>query len=331
MATDQIQYLRQYSLQVLKPPGSAASDFALKGLDLSSFHFTFATTNQDGPSMPSSCVIRVFNLSSNTVQDIIRSNYATVILQAGYEGQFGVIFQGNIKQFRVGRIDGKDSYLDILAGDGDLAFNFAYASVSLSKKQNTHANVVGAVIDAMKPMGVTLGYDQTPDGGIPRPRGKVLFGMARAVMEDACNNVGSTWSIQNGKIVVLPLTGYLPGEAVKLTAATGLIGVPEATQDGVICRCLLNPRIRVGSRIQIDNKSINQTVAQSQLEELGAGQQAFNQIGAGSIQFFASVANDGFYRVYVCEHEGDSRGNPWYTKITALAIDNTTGNIKPYG
>ena len=33
------------------------------------------------------------------------------------------------------------------------------------------------------------------------------------------------------------------------------------------------------------------------------------------------MTNDGFYRVLVVTHIGDVRGNPWYTKMTCLALD----------
>jgi hypothetical protein len=35
----------------------------------------------------------------------------------------------------------------------------------------------------------------------------------------------------------------------------------------------------------------------------------------------ATVTNDGFYRVMVAEHVGDTRGNDWYTELTCLAAD----------
>ena len=36
---------------------------------------------------------------------------------------------------------------------------------------------------------------------------------------------------------------------------------------------------------------------------------------------FANVTNDGFYRVLVVSHIGDSRGTEWHTKMICLALD----------
>ena len=56
------------------------------------------------------------------------------------------------------------------------------------------------------------------------PRGKVMYGMARKYMRDTAKQTGTSWSIQDGKVQMVPVRGYLPGEAVVLTAETGLVG-----------------------------------------------------------------------------------------------------------
>ena len=48
---------------------------------------------------------------------------------------------------------------------------------------------------------------------------------------------------------MIPSGDIFPAEAVVLTAETGLVGAPEQTNDGIKVRCLLNPRLRIGGRI----------------------------------------------------------------------------------
>lgn len=321
------QFIRKASLLVIKP--SVIDDDIVyvpdgSALDLSAMQFQFETSNQDEEG-PSNCAIRVFNLSQATVQSLLNNDYSQVVLQAGYEGSFGVIFQGDIKQFRVGRLDGKDTYIDILAADGDLAYNFGVVNTTLAAPQTSGDNILLAAQQSLAEHGVSIGENLAAFAGI-LPRGKVMFGMSRTFVRDLCDSAGATWSIQNGKINIIPLTSYLPGEAVQLTSATGLLGVPEQTQDGIKAKCLLNPKIKVGSRVQINNASINQILS---TQGLPVGQVPFNQWT--QVQLLANVANDGFYRVYVAEHSGDTRGPQWETNLTCLAIDNSTGNVKPYG
>lgn len=316
------QYGRKASLLVVKPVSAPAegqparSVAPEKVLDLSNMHFQFKTQNQDEEG-PSNVVVRVFNLNESTKQSLIRFDFSRVVVQAGYEGQYGVIFDGTIRQFRTGRLSATDTYVDILAADGDLAYAYGLVNQTIGAG-STGADRRSALAKAFEQYGVQMGKDLGATGGV-LPRGKVMFGLSRTLMRAECDSVSSTWSIQNGKVNIIPLDGYLPGQAVRLTAATGLIGVPEQTQDGIKVRCLLNPRIVVGGRVQLDNKSINQTIQANPSLPIPANQWA-------TPQFNANVTTDGFYRVYVCEHQGDTRGLDYYSDLMCLAIDPT--NLK---
>lgn len=328
MAIGDKQYLRRCSLLLTAPTiGNNPSAFVPvgKALDLSAMHIKFETSQQDEES-PNNATITVYNLSDDTAKRI-QKEFSHVVLQAGYGSNFGVIFEGVMKQFRLGREDNKNTYLKILAADGDMAYNWAVVRKTLAAG-SSFADRVNAAIESMAPYGVAAGQLIYPDTGGTLPRGKVLFGYAKAAVRANAQTMGATWSIQNGRVNIIPLTGYLPGEAVILNARTGLVGRPEQTQDGIKARCLLNPRIVIGGSVRIDNKSINQTL-QHRDSVIPGGQLPFNQ-WAG-IQTPASIAADGLYRVYVAEHKGDNRGQEFYTEITCLTIDPVTQQCKAYG
>jgi len=316
--TSDVQFLRKASLLVVEGE---------KALDLSDLHFQFATKQADEES-PDNCSIRVYNLKEDTVKRI-KGEYSKVVLQAGYvDSAFGVIFQGTIKQLR----DGKDpvgisTYLDILVADGDMAYNFAVINQTLAAG-STPTQRLGAMIGAMNPQGVTAGKVLVPGTGGILPRGKVLFGLARAALRQETGAQGSTWTIQNGQVNVIPLDGYLPSEAVVLTAATGLIGRVEMTEDGMRCRALINPKLVIGALVKIDNRSIN-TTESSANAAINGGQVPYNK-WAG-VQQFASLAEDGLYRIYSAEFVGDTRGGEWYVDLVTLAVDPVTKKVKPYG
>lgn len=321
---NQDQFLRKWSLVVADVTGN--------GIDLSELRIKFTILQSDEES-PNTANIRVYNLSEATVKKITSLTpveYNRVVLQAGYQdGNFGIIFDGTIRQFRRGRENNIDSYLDILAAEGDIPFEFSYVQQPLAAgwKQSD------AISAATKAMGLKENIVTDSNGllGGTNPRGKVLWGLARVALRSATQSVGSTWSINNGTVQVIPLQGYLPNEAIVLNAKTGMIGVPEQTDEGIRVKCLLNPKLIIGGRIQIDNASINQLTQQGAgmagLDSpLSVGQITFNSI-TGEVQLPASVAADGMYRVYVVEYEGDTRGNPWYANIIALAIDPSNNKV----
>lgn len=294
-----------------------------EALELSDMHVIFEVKQEDVQS-PDNCSIRVENLSRDT-ESKIQGGYQRVVLQAGYWGApYGVIFTGSIKQFRKGRTDAKTTYLDILAADGDLAYNYAFMCSNIGPG-TTPRQRAEAAAKALVEKGILRGTLNIPSTGGVLPRGKVLFGLVRAHLRTMCADRGASWNILQGKLNITPLDGYLPGEAVVLTAKTGLIGRAEQTENGVTARCLINPQIRVGGLVRLDNSSINVT-QQAPVFALPAGQLPYDKYVG--VQMFADIAADGLYRVYVAEFKGDTRGRDWYCDLTLLAVDPVNGKVK---
>lgn len=295
------------------------------GLDLSGFRFTFRTTNSDAQT-PNTLYVRVYNLSPETVAKIgtnTSTEFDTVTLQAGYEGgNYGIVFSGSIKQTATGRERNVDSYLDIWAADSDLWYNFSVISKSVAAGQ-TPEQVIEAITGSASSNGTPPVKFAEDAGGLiagsvastasALSRGKVLFGMSRDYARDWAGKYGFRWSLQNGEFTLVPIAGYRPGEAVVLSSTTGLVGIPEATQDGVRVRALLNPLIRIGCLVQIAKSDINQLTSQQQ-----------------GLKYDAAIAtvvtSAGFYRVMTAEFSGDIRGQEWYVDMVCLAVDVSAPN-----
>lgn len=295
-----------------------------KGIDLSQLRFVFQISAADIET-PNTAFIRVYNVSDDTANKI-RKEYTRVILQAGYDNaNFGVIFDGTLKQIKRGRENATDNFLDLIAADGDIPYNFAVLNKSLSAGMS-QADRLDAIAKAA---GVEVTYRPASFPGGVLPRGKVLWGMFRDEMRNFATTTGTTWNIQDGKIQVVPLTSYVPGEAVVLTSRTGMIGLPRQTQLGIEVRCLLNPRIRIGTRVKIDNKSIQEAFRQVTRATESLTQEAYTAFAK-----LATISADGFYRVLSIDYEGDTRGNSWYCDLVCLAIDPSAPvdqSVKEYG
>lgn len=300
--TDSQQYLRTVKLIV--------SGNDRNGLDLSQLRIKFSVKRSDTMT-PNTADIRVYNLDEKTAFQI-RKEFTRVILQAGYESNFGVIFQGNIKQVIIGRESATDTFIDIVAGDGDNAYNFAVVNTSLGKGSK-QIDQVKAAIDTMGAKGVTEGHlGDFSDAELPR--GKVMFGNARDYLRDTAQSTDKTWSIQDEKVTFVGNKTYLPGTAVVLTSNTGMIGTPQQTNEGVNVKCLLNPNIKIGGRIKIDNASIQRFKI-----NLAVPNSAAN--------IPAPLQADGVYYVLVVEHSGDTRGQDWYSNMICLNVDVTANPL----
>lgn len=301
------QFGRDFSILV--------SDKSGKALDLSKLHTKFSI-KKSGIMTPNVADIRIYNLKSDTQNEIINKEYTRVIINAGYVGNSGRIFSGNIKQTITGRENSTDTFLDIVAGDGDQAYNFAVVNKTIGGNgQGVKASdQISAATDALGKEGIGKNYiGATSDNKLPR--GKSIYANARDVLRSVSDSQksskdpkGFTWSIQDEQVVFLSQGTFLPGEVVILNSKTGMIGTPQQTILGVSCKCLLNPKIKVHSRIQIDNKSVEQYKLNFQVP----GSPANTPV---------PLSLDGVYYVFVAEHTGDNRGLDWYTNLVLLVVN----------
>lgn len=314
------QYLRQCSLVVANSSG--------QGLELGALRVVFEVRRGDTQT-PNTCDARVYNLSTNT-SNALRyrgaSEFTQLALKVGYQGQpLAQIFYGSIKQVRQGREDQKNSYIAITAAANDEAYNFAPVAFTLSKgnlAQNAVTSILGTMAQAVQgsPTGGSGGQPLTK-GYMPQfnpnqfIRGRVYFGSARDEMRDFAKSQDCKWWMDNGQLSVVPMTSYIPGPPVLITPSTGLIGVPEQTQNGLMVRVLMNPSIKVAQTIKLDSTDINQL--RFGLDSQSVGNNLTLQQGA------AKLNGDGLYYVMRVEHFGDTRGTNWYTDLTCLAVDAT--------
>lgn len=301
MSTNTSQFGRAYSLAVTND--SAA-------LDLSSLHFKFIVKSADVET-PNTCMVRAYNLSPTTVAALKSKEFTQVVLEAGYQNNvnYGIIFKGDIKRVNTGRENNIDSFVEIMAADGDLTYNFGFVNTNVGPGSDPKTRLDQIIPALGNQLDQNADASLSATGGI-LPRGAVLFGLGRTMMREIVNTVGARWSIDKGVVTLIPLTGYLPGEAVILNSQSGLVGVPEATDVGINARMLLNAKLRIGGLVQINQALINQQMVKAQ---------GFPNYG--SLFYPAQTTTDGHYRVLYIEHSGDTRANHFYSEIICLNVD----------
>lgn len=307
------QYIRAFKLIVSGNDGN--------GFDLSNLRCKFSIKRSDNMT-PNSADIRIYNVEPQTALKIfsdfqaqangngILFNKGRVLMQGGYDANFGVIFSGNVKQVILGRETATDTFVDIVAGDGDRAYNYAIVNTTVAAGSQT-SDQLFASVQAMTGKGVTMGNG----GNMPNKklaRAKVMYGNARNYLREIGQTTQQSWSIQDEKINFVAVKGYLPGERVVLTSKTGLIGTPQQTNEGLNIKCLLNPLIRIGGLVQIDEADVEDFKINL------ANPNSPANIGA-------PLTADGVYYAFVVEHSGDTRGTDWYTTILGIS-QNPTGN-----
>lgn len=350
-STSAQQWLRACSLVVADDSGNAVE---LAGPTMEQTLRIRFNTSYQVTSTPATLNARVYNLSTNTINTLIGlaskdpptqqaipfPTSAKVILKAGYQTNFAQVFQGQIYQMRVGKENSTDSYLDIFAADGDLMHAYGmenYTFASGYKSEDVWNHVANTTA---KNWGVSKGT--VPEGMNPNasPRGKVIFGRTPDVLNDLANTNNFVWNVRDMQLHGLTKFKFDSGTSIKINSATGMIGIPEQTNEGIKVMALLNPALRWGTHVLINNGDISRllfsgqglTVPTEANAGSGASASPLNQGGVNASKpsdVFA--ASDGDYVIIWVEHSGDTRGNEWYSKFACISVDPTTAALPKGG
>lgn len=232
---------------------------------------------------PNVCDLKIINLNRTHRSAIEQMKTAKVSVEAGYKEGTSVLFVGDLRTSLSVR-EGPDYITSLSSGDGEKAVQTARVNISVQKNTKTS--------DVVRQVAKALGVgDGNLDSAVARlnssgigdlfSEGTVITGSASREMTNICRSCGLTWSIQDGKLQLLPLRTYLDGQAIVLSPNTGLIGSPTVDNDGVMtARALLIPDVIPGRKIVLQSERLQ-----------------------------------GQYRIEECAYSGDTAGQDWYVEV----------------
>lgn len=201
---------------------------ALQGVGLSSLHMAFAV-ERDTKRNPNGCEIAVWNLSPSSRAALAKLANVPVRLEAGYVGDVGVIFQGDLRSAR-SRREGTDAVTRVSGGDGEVKIRTARINRTFAA-----GTPIGTVIgDLGKALGVGEGNlrqftGATLANGSKRlSRALTVRGSVFDELECVTRSCGLQWSIQDSALQ-LRQAGAPVGDrqGPLLRADSGLIGECE--------------------------------------------------------------------------------------------------------
>lgn len=266
-----------------------------RSMEITDLRCTF-TCEKAVSDTPNYSVITVYNLSADNIASIKAGD--TVILEAGYvNGNYGLIFTGQIVQPYVSREDNTDTALNLVVQDGDAYLNSGFVMTTLAAC--TQADVVAACTAGNSDItnGILSGALNTAQ----LPRGKVLFGKSSDYVRQAANTCDTQFYVEDGKVNVVAATDYASNQAVELNEGTGLIGTPSQTDDGISGECLINPSIKLNTLVHVRPALVQQA-----------------KVAEGKTEYTA-VNTDGIYKIIKLTYAGDTHGDEWYCKFEAIA------------
>lgn len=291
---------RKYRILVNTPSGVA--------LDVSQLRCTFKVYKTI-LMQPNLSEVTIYNLNANTENAII-SEGNEIIIEAGYEGnsQYGIIFRGQIIQPIRDKEDGHTYKLTLTSLDGDAFMNWGVMNVTYTKGQTKRAIVEDIVNKASNPAkfgSISENFDTQQ-----LTRGKVVFGLARDYLRQIAQSQQASFYVEDGKVNIVKADDMPSDEAIELNAKSGLVGSPAQSEYGITFKCLLNPRIKLGTFVHIDNRLIKETQITPVL--IQPNQKA-------NAQIIRVLDGDGLYKVISINHIGDTRGDDFYTECVTIS------------
>ncbi|CAK9249993.1 unnamed protein product [Sphagnum jensenii] len=277
------------------------SDFSSEGLQIEFFVFQSAKT--DGGWWRAEIVI--YGLNSPTL-NLVLTQGLEVVLSAGFQngGPYGLIWQGVLMQ-PMFELENVTSYkLTLLCMIGLVQNTNQLVNGSFAKN-STQRQVVAAMASKYANPPIPVQDISGVDDQNRSSRGSIVFGQPYDYFADIAKvNLNNFW-ISNQGLNIKNLGSLLennpnPSPDFTYDYTNGLVGTPQQTQDGVEFNVLLDPRLQIGSVVQLNplNVAINQFVN-----------------NGGNLNLLNQLTQPATYVVGGLEHYGSSRGNTWFTKV----------------
>ena len=321
-------WMRHFEIQVFGKDG--------KGISLSDLKVTFEIQKQPATIFNGFVGnFKIYNLSSTTQSILLSQEFTRIRVISGYKGnpdQFGnypdenigLIFNGNIRFSIAGQDNITDSWILLQCIDSWEGHLKAAVSTTIAAGW-TFNDVFRVAMNSYSPYGITAGEVTTfPDTVFPRA--KTLHASTNEIINDLARQCDAHWWYEDNKVHIVKESKPIDNLVV-LNADTGLVGRPQQTMGaGVNVRCLINPNIKLGGLIRLDQGSVYRTALTT--EQIASSQGgAITQTESGGNIYVngiagaqpAAINTDGDYFVGSIDYTGDTRGQNWYMDLLCLA------------
>lgn len=265
----------------------------LGDLNIKNLRIAFQITKTQSWST-NKATIRVWNLNDEKRAKLNDFGDEITVL-AGYreEGGTQLLFSGDTTKVSHS-FDFPEIVSNFEAGDGERYLNQVRFPLSYGEK--TPARVVLQQI--ADKMGVPIAFFDDTDNIIYQ-NGYQNIAFAKDSLDKVTENLGLTWSIQNGKLYFIKKNGTTKKAPVTFDQENGMIGVPErytykrlnlfndAPLQGWRVKTLLRPDVLPGDKVKVKSKKVDV---------------------------------EGIYYVSTVKHTGDTYGNDWSSNWELIRV-----------
>lgn len=211
--------------------------------------------SRDGAQSAAECDVRLYNVSPASERHIERGS--ELIVRAGYEQGVAQVFSGVLKTARRERSSDYTARVLLLRGGDETVDPKRPGGGNVTRSYIEPRNPRNIAADIAADMGLRLGASVAalPD----QPITWAFAGTGRDALAQLCARFpGVTSYVLDGEIR-FTRSGVPDPDAkvVQVTPDSGLIGVPEYTDEGYAIRTFLHPSITMGSVIDLRSDTLS--------------------------------------------------------------------------
>lgn len=250
-------------------------------------------------SFPNIAELNLYNPNDDTLA-MLQTRFATISLNAGYEGNIRLIFTGQIRNV-FQRAVTPDNVVQIFAADGEQDWQNSIFNKTLSDNVAIK-QVVQEIAASFE--NTLLGTLQGLEAPADKLRGQTLSGSSKDILDTLAEDYGFQWSIQDGNLITVPNEQVLDDEdAVLINKTTGMIGSPTITELGVNVTTLLIPEILPNRAFKVESSSA--------------------EVNIGGVQFreIKRTSGEGFYKTFQVIFSGDTHGPNWFAIAEGRSVN----------
>lgn len=244
---------------------------------------------------PADGTITVFNLNELS-EERIRDRGVAATLEAGYAGMYGLLYSGSVIRVERER-SGNDRLTHMRLGGTQQS----QTQSVIRKTYTTPVPFRVVVCDIVNAMQLVADKSTIPDITV---NPGTLPPNTRVALTTVTKEQNLDWYEENG-IVKLRKPGEAPRatpSTLVINQATGMVGSPSITDDGIRVQTLLDHRVQLESIINVESNIL-------QLSAGGTSEESRRQTIRGP------------WKVIEVEHTGDNRDGDFLTLIEARPIE----------
>ena len=238
-----------------------------RSVAINKLHIEADITSSDKEGEVSNSTIRIYNASKDTRAKLERKN-AYVILEAGYEGDIGIVFTGTVAKAYSRKV-GNNVITELLCLDSNVQLKTS--RVSFSWPPNTSYSVIMQdVAKQLQKQGISTGVIITDEAKLPTlpnpsktvAKGGYTFqGLASQLLDKLCDQFGYTWNINLNELSLYPkfYNGFTTQYDLPLDIIKSIRPETDSSDDTpniekpaeFLLETFLDHRIRIGQLVRI--------------------------------------------------------------------------------